>query len=102
MVAAVTISGRDLRILAGIVSVDRGDLPVEGLAPSMLSDLSGLISCDWLSFAGQDSRRQALWFGQCLPVEAAEGADYDDSPFWQHYWASLPAATLSAPATCAA
>jgi len=90
MVAAVTVSERDLRTLAGIVSVDRGEAPADGLAPSLLADLSGLISCDWLSFAGQDSRAQALWFGQALPAEAAERADYDDSPFWEHYWGSLP------------
>src|SRR5215467_14111100 len=90
MVAAVTLSERDLRTLAGIVSDDRGEPPAEGLAPSLLSDLAGLIRSDWLSFAGQDSRAQAMWFGQCHPVEAEERPDYDDSPFWQHYWGSLP------------
>jgi DNA-binding CsgD family transcriptional regulator len=90
MVAPVTASGRDLRTLAGIVSDDRGEPSAEGLAPSLLADLSGLIRCDWLSFAGQDSRRQALLFGQYHPLEAEEGADYDDSPFWEHYWRSLP------------
>src|SRR5215831_4786100 len=40
MVAAMAVSGRDLRTLAGIVSVDRGEPPAEGLAPSLLSDLS--------------------------------------------------------------
>jgi DNA-binding CsgD family transcriptional regulator len=90
MVAAVTVSERDLRTLACIVSEDRGEPLREGLAPSLLSDLSGLIRSDWLSFAGQDSRGQAMWFGQCHPVEAGERPDYDDSLFWRHYWGSLP------------
>jgi len=90
MVAPVAVSGRDLRTLAGIVSGDRGEPSAEGLAPSLLADLSGLIGNDCLSFAGQDSRRQALWFGQWHPLEAEEGPDYDDSPFWEHYWNSLP------------
>ena len=90
MVAAVRVSERDLRTLAGIVSDDRGEPPAAGLAASLLCDLSGLIRCDWLSFAGQDSRGQALWFGQAHPVGAGEGADYDDSPFWEHFWGSLP------------
>jgi DNA-binding CsgD family transcriptional regulator len=90
MVAPVTVSERDLRTLAGIVSDDRGEPPAQGLAPSLLSDLSGLIRSDLLSFEGFDSRRHALWFAQSIPIEADDGEDHDDSPFWQHYWGSLP------------
>jgi DNA-binding CsgD family transcriptional regulator len=90
MVAPVAVRERDLRTLAGIVSDDRGTPPAEGLAPSLLSDLSGLIRNDWLSFNGLDSRRQAEWFGQSIPVEAEDGEDHDDLPFWEHYWGSLP------------
>jgi DNA-binding CsgD family transcriptional regulator len=90
MVAPVTVSGRDLRTLAGIVSDDRGEPPVQGLAPSLLSDLSGLIRSDWLSFFGLDSGRQTEWFGQRIPVGPDDGEDHDESPFWEHYWSSLP------------
>jgi DNA-binding CsgD family transcriptional regulator len=89
MVAAVAVSRRDLRTLAGIVGGDRGEAPAEGLAPALLADLSGLIRCDWLSFEGLDSRKQAPWFWQCHPLGAEEGAD-DDAPFWEHYWDCKP------------
>jgi DNA-binding CsgD family transcriptional regulator len=90
MVAPVTVSERDLRTLLGIVSDHRGDLPAQGLPPSLLSDLSGLIRSDVVSFAGQDSRRQATWFKQSFPIDADDGEDWDDPPFWDHYWDSLP------------
>jgi DNA-binding CsgD family transcriptional regulator len=91
MVASVAVSGRDLRTLAGVVGGDRGEPPAAGLAPSLLADLSGLICCDWLSFEGLDSRRQAPWFWQCHPREAEDRADDDgDLSFWEHYWNSLP------------
>jgi DNA-binding CsgD family transcriptional regulator len=90
MRALVTASERGLRTLAGIVSDDRGEPPAEGLAPSLLSDMLGLIRCDWLSFFGQDSGRQAHWFGQGAPVQADDGEDDDESAFWEHYQSSLP------------
>ena len=71
----VTAGGRDLRTLAGIVSDDRGEPPAEGLAPSLLGDLLGLIRCDLVVFCGTDSSRQVDWFGQTVPTEA------DDSPW---------------------
>jgi DNA-binding CsgD family transcriptional regulator len=80
----VTASEGDLRTLAGIVSDERGEAPVEGLAPSLLTDMLGLIRCDGLSFFGQDSARQAHWFGQGAPVQAD-----DDRAFWEHYPSSL-------------
>jgi len=90
LVAPVTVSETDLRTLLGLVSDDRGDLPAQGLPPSLLSDLWGLIRSDVVSFAGQDSRRQATWFKQNFPVEADDGGDWDDPQFWGHYWDSLP------------
>jgi DNA-binding CsgD family transcriptional regulator len=86
MTATVTANGRDLRTLAGIVSDDRGEPPAEGLAPSLLSDILGLIRCDYLSFIGLDSGRQALWFGQVAPAEDDDGDDDDEPAFWAHYW----------------
>jgi hypothetical protein len=45
--APVTASERDLRALAAIVTEDRPDLPAgEGLPPSLLDDLLGLIPGD--------------------------------------------------------
>ena len=90
MAAPVTASERDLRALAAIVTDDRADLPVgEGLPPSLLDDLLGLIPSDFLTFMGIDSGRQENWFGYDVPVD-----DYDilgdASPeeFWDNYWAS--------------
>jgi DNA-binding CsgD family transcriptional regulator len=88
MKGPVTASGRDLHTLAGIVSDDRGEPPAEGLVPSFLSDLLGLIRCDYLVFEGHDSRQQLDWFGQAVP---AVDADPDTiAPFWEHYWDDLP------------
>jgi DNA-binding CsgD family transcriptional regulator len=84
----VTAGGRDLRTLAGIVSDDRGEPPAEGLAPSLLSDLLGLIRCDYLVFEGHDSHQRLDWFGQAVGVIGGDG-DLDD-PFWKHYWDDLP------------
>ena len=89
MTAPVRVSERDLHTLLGVVAGDRGDLPAAGLPPSLLSDLMTVVRSDMLSFAGQDSRRQATWFEQSIPVEAGDGEDYDP-PFWEHYWGSLP------------
>src|SRR5437667_7121182 len=90
MTAIVTASERDLRTLAGIVSDDRGDTPAVGIPLSLLTDLSSLIPCDYLSFTGMDSARQTQWFGQVAPAEADDG-DYDENDwFWQHYWDSPP------------
>jgi len=89
MKGQVTASGRDLRTLAGIVSDDRGEPPDEGLAPSLLGDLLGLIRCDLVVFEGHDSSRQVDWFGQTLPVEAHD-PEFDVAPFWEHYWDDLP------------
>ena len=83
----VTASGRDLRTLAGIVSDDRGEPPAEGLAPSLLGDLLGLIRCDLVVFSGTDSSRQVDWFGQTMPTEAHH-PEFDEASFWSHYWNS--------------
>jgi DNA-binding CsgD family transcriptional regulator len=83
----VTAGGRDLRTLAGIVSDDRGEPPAEGLAPSLLGDLLGLIRCDLVVFCGTDSSRQVDWFGQTVPVEAHD-PEFDEASFRSHYWNS--------------
>jgi DNA-binding CsgD family transcriptional regulator len=85
MKGPVTASGRDLRTLAGIVSDDRGEPPAEGLPPSLLGDLLGLIRCDLVVFEGHDSSQQLDWFGQTLPAEAHDPG-FDDASFWKHYW----------------
>jgi DNA-binding CsgD family transcriptional regulator len=95
MRAPVTASERDLRALAGIVTEDRSDLPAgEGLPPSLLDDLLGLIPSDCLSILGIDSGRQENWFGYDFPVRDFPVDDFDiagdASPeeFWDNYWAS--------------
>jgi DNA-binding CsgD family transcriptional regulator len=90
MRAPLTASGRDLRTLAGIVTDDRGEPPAEGLPLSLLSDLSGLIRCDFLSFQSHDSDRRATWFDQAVPPEAGGSENDDELVFWAHYWDSLP------------
>ena len=86
MKGPVTASGRDLHTLAGIVSDDRGEPPAEGLVPSLLSDLLGLIRCDYLVFEGHDSSQRLDWFGQAVPDVDGDA----DAPFWEHYWDDLP------------
>src|SRR5215469_1420434 len=91
MTTTLTVRGRDLRALAGIVSEDRGEPPAHGIAPSLLGDLSGLIRCDFLSFAGMDTCQRANWFGQGAPLEPGddcEESEEDRAPFWKHYWDS--------------
>jgi DNA-binding CsgD family transcriptional regulator len=87
MTGPVTASGRDLRTLAGIVSDDRGEPPAEGVAPSLLGDLLGLVGGDLVVFSGTDSSRQADWFGQTVPAEAHH-PEFDEASFWSHYWNS--------------
>ena len=103
MTAPVTASERDLRTLAGIVSDHRADLPAEGLPPSLLADLMGQIRCDEVTFVGMDSGRQADWFGQDIPAHRC----YPRTRTWSGRTGSStgtanPAATPTAPATCAA
>src|SRR5262249_56162649 len=85
MKGPVTASGRDLRTLAGIVSDDRGEPPAEGVAPSLLTDLLGLVGGDLVVFGGSDSSRQLDWFGQTMPTEAHH-PEFDEASFWKHYW----------------
>jgi DNA-binding CsgD family transcriptional regulator len=83
MSVPVTASERDLLNLAGIVSDEREEPPAEGLPPSLLTDLSGLIPCDYLAFASLDSARQVHLFMQFAPASADDGDD--DTVFWKHY-----------------
>jgi DNA-binding CsgD family transcriptional regulator len=87
MTAPVRVSGRDLRSLAGIVSADRLDLPEAGVPLSLLSDLMTQVPCDLLTFSGQDTRREELWYVQDLPAAADSGEDGDDdkTQFWCAY-----------------
>lgn len=91
----VRASDRDLRVLAGIVSQDRPDLPPgEGLPLSLLADLMEQIRCDGLLLQGFDSGRQVNWFKQGLPAPAgnatAEALDDTDKAHWEHYWDCQP------------
>ena len=86
MTGPVTASGRDLHTLAAIVSADRGEPPAEGVAPSLLSDLLGLVRCDAISFVGFDSEHEKTWFGQAVPADVDIFDEAFDSVHWPHYW----------------
>ncbi len=76
MSAPVRVSERDLRVLAGIVSQDRPDVPAkEGLPPSLLADLMSQIRCDAIGYGGFDSGRQETWPGQVMTDSGAVIAD---------------------------
>jgi DNA-binding CsgD family transcriptional regulator len=90
MVAPVTVSERDLRDLLGIVSDVRADLPLEGLPPSLLSDLMAQIRCDVIAFGGFDSVRQETWSSQFMP-DGGEAVAAGSAPVhWEHYWHCQP------------
>lgn len=93
MVAPVTASEQDLRALLGIVSDNRDDLPAEGLPPSLLADLTGLIRCEGIAFHDFDSPRQETWFSQSVPVlddVGRAGFGKYDLVHWQLYWDCQP------------
>ncbi len=81
MRSPVTASGRDLRTLAAIVTGERADVPAQGLPPSLLAELAGLVRCDQVSFFGMDSRRQELSFMQEVPVVPIDEALQDG--YWE-------------------
>jgi DNA-binding CsgD family transcriptional regulator len=88
VVAAISVSERDLRALLGIVRGDRGDLPEYGLPPSLLSDLMVQARCDLLTFSAQDTGRREFLFVQDVPADSADdGEDRDDGGqgFWGAY-----------------
>jgi DNA-binding CsgD family transcriptional regulator len=89
MTAPITIRERDLRALLSVVSGDRDDLTAEGLPPSLLADLTGLVRCDSLGFAGLDSNRRVTWFGQGVPPWDGNSPEAD-RVFWMHYWNCVP------------
>src|SRR5690242_17981814 len=80
MRSPVTASERDLRTLAGIVTDERADVPAEGLPSSLLTELTGLVRCDQLSFFGMDSHRQEISFMQEVPVVPGGEAPGD---YWE-------------------
>ena len=91
MTAPVRVSELDLRVLAGIVSDDRSDVPAEGgLPPSLLADLMGQIRCDAVWFGDLDSGRQESWFLQAMP-DGGEAVTERAAPVnWDHYWHCQP------------
>jgi DNA-binding CsgD family transcriptional regulator len=89
VVAAVSVTERDLRALLGIVRDGRDDLPETGLPPSLLGDLTAQVGCDVLTFSCQDTRRREFVFAQGLPVDADDGED-DDEAGAQAFWGAYP------------
>jgi hypothetical protein len=61
--------------------------PAEGLALSLLTDLTALVRCDHVVFFGLDSSRQGTWFHQRMPGDAGrDDSDDYERVFWHHYW----------------
>jgi DNA-binding CsgD family transcriptional regulator len=88
VVAELSVSERDLRVLLGIVRDDRDDLPETGLSPSLLSDLMAGVGADMLTFSAQDTRRGEFLFVQDVPADVSDdGQDDDegDQVFWAAY-----------------
>jgi DNA-binding CsgD family transcriptional regulator len=85
MTAPIKVREKDLRALLSVVSADRDDPAAEGLPPSLLADLTGVVGCDSLGFAGLDSSRAVTWFGQGVPAWDGNSPE-DDRVFWAHYW----------------
>jgi DNA-binding CsgD family transcriptional regulator len=94
MTARVAIGEVDVRRLLAVVSEERGDPPAEGLPPSLLRDLTGVVGCDFLTFFALDAARQVTGFGQGVQGSAddedADDEAEDDGPFWAHYWDCAP------------
>jgi DNA-binding CsgD family transcriptional regulator len=91
MTAPVAASERDLRVLAGIVSENRLDVPAkEGLPRSLLADLMGQIRCDGIAFQGFDSQRPKTWFVQAIPDPDYAWHEENDPVHWLHYWDCQP------------
>ena len=87
MTAPVRVSERDLRVLAGILSEDRPDVPAEdGLPHSLLADLMSQIRCDVIGFAGFDSGRRETWPGQLMPDGGGAVVAAAAPVQWEHYW----------------
>jgi DNA-binding CsgD family transcriptional regulator len=91
MTAPATVTGRDLRALAAIVSQDRPDLPDgEGLPPSLLADLKDQIRCDDISLDRSDSGQQGYSIVQSVPAlshDELKAFENLDPALWEHWWA---------------
>jgi DNA-binding CsgD family transcriptional regulator len=90
---AVSVTDRDLRVFAAIVSQERPDLPAgEGLPPSLLADLMDQIRCDGITLERYDVGRQRHISLQNTDTDT--GTDTDNPGiheawaqlFWTHYW----------------
>jgi DNA-binding CsgD family transcriptional regulator len=86
-----SVSERDLRVLAAIVSEDRTDLPAEeGLPLSLLADLQEQIRCTSLSLERYDAGRQFHVVLQGTDTDDSEIPDGWSHTFWSHYWDCQP------------
>ena len=90
MTERMTVSERDLRTLAGMITARRADIPAQGLPASLLSDLMGQIRCDAVSFEGFDSEAARTWFGQAAPADADTVDEALEPAHWRHYWDCEP------------
>ena len=90
MTERMTVSERDLRTLAGMITEHRSDIPAQGLPPSLLSDLMSQIRCDIVSFEGFDSEQETMWFGQATPADVDTTDESFEPAHWRHYWDCQP------------
>ena len=90
MTGRMTVSERDLRTLAGMITELRTDIPAQGLPMSLLRDMKSQIRCDIISFEGFDSEHETEWFGQALPAHVDPVDEAFEPMHWQHYWDCQP------------
>ena len=90
MTGRMTVSERDLRALAGMVTERRADIPAQGLPMSLLSELKSQIRCDEIAFYGFDSERKTTWFEQAIPGYDDALTEPIEPLHWRHYWDCQP------------
>jgi DNA-binding CsgD family transcriptional regulator len=90
MTGRMTVSELDLRVLAGMVTEHRDDIPAQGLPASLLADLMSQIRCDVIMLEGLDSEHEATWLGQAFPAGATALDETLEPLLWQHYWDCEP------------
>lgn len=85
-----TVSERDLRSLAGMITEHRADIPAQGLPISLLRDLMSHIRCDVIMLEGLDSEHETIWLGQAIPADINPADAVVEPLLWQHYWDCQP------------
>ena len=90
MSGPMTVSERDLRSLAGMITEHRTDIPPQGLPVSLLSELMSHVRCDVIMLGSLDSERETIWLGQAIPAEINPADAALEPLLWRHYWDCQP------------